>query len=113
MVALGIEIKDLFFDAPIPHGQRPTPKPVPVDRGALAFRFEMAALDQRLRAERVRQAANAMSINDLLDHDLDRLVDAVGRAYADIERAKLFGAVADDLRLKEFAQRERTDRHAA
>ena len=111
--ALGIEIKDLFFDAPIPHGQRPTPKPVPVDRGALAFRFEMAALDRRLRAEHVRQAANAISINNLPDHDLDRLVDAVARAYADIERAELLEGVADGLRAKAFARKEGTVSHAA
>lgn len=110
--ALGTEIKDLFFDAPIPHGQRPTPKPVPVDRGALAFRFEMAALDRRLRAEHVRQAANAISINNLPDPDLDRLVDAVACGYADIERAELLEGVADGLRAKAFARKERTVRHA-
>ena len=111
--ALGIEIKDLFFDTTTTHGQRPTPQPVHVDRVALAFRFELAALDRRLRAEHVNQAANAISINDLPDHDLDRLVDAVARAYADIERAELLEGVADGLRAKAFAQKERTVSHAA
>jgi|CXWL01.1.fsa_nt_gi hypothetical protein len=113
VAALNLEMKDLFTDSQTPHGQQPTLKPMLVDHVTLAFRFELAALDRRLRAERVMQAVNTISINELSDNDLDRLVDAVGRAYADIERAKLFGAVADDLRLKEFAQRERTDRHAA
>ncbi len=111
--ALGIRVADMFFDAPTPHGQRPIAKPVKIDRVTLAFRFDLAALDRRLRAERVMQAVNSISINELSDNDLDRLVDAVGRAYADIERTKLCEAVADDLRIKEFALRERNDRHAA
>ena len=110
---LGIRVGDLFFDRATAHGQWPTPKPVRIDLLALAFRFELAALDRRLRAQRVNQGVNGTSIDGLSDNDLDQLVDAVGRADADIERAKLCEAVADDLRLKEFTQRERMDRHAA
>jgi hypothetical protein len=55
--------------------------------------------------ESVNQAVNKISINELSDNDLDRLVDAVGRTYANIERAELFETMADDLRLKDFAQR--------
>lgn len=113
VAALGLSLRDLFTDAPTPYGHRPIPRPVRTDYTALAFQFELAALDRRLRAERVMQAVNSISINELPNNEIDRLVDVVGRAYADIKRAKLFGAVADDLRLKEFAQRERTDRHAA
>jgi hypothetical protein len=111
--AIGIHVGDLFFDKPITHGPRPTPKPVRINRVALSFLFELAALDRRLRAERVNQMVNNISINELPDKDLDRLVDAVGCAYADIDGAKLFEAVADDFRLKELAQRERMVRHAA
>ena len=111
--AIGIRVGDLFFDMTTAHGQWPTPKPVKIDRVALSFRFELAVLDRRLRAERVFLAVNGISIKDLHEKDLNRLVDAVERAYADIDQAKLFEAVADDLRLKEFALRERTDRHAA
>jgi hypothetical protein len=110
--AIGIHVADLFFDGPSSRGQRSIPKPVKINRVAVAFRFELAAMDRRLRAERVMQAVNSISINEFPDHDFDRLVDAVGRAYADIDRAELFEAVADDLRLKEFAQRERMNRHA-
>ena len=111
--ALGIEIKDLFFDTATTHGRRPTPKPVKIDLVALAFRFELGALDRRLRAEHINQVVNAISINELPDHDLDRLVDAVARAYADIERAELLEGVADGLRAKAFARKERTVSHAA
>ena len=106
-------MRDLFFDKPTPHGHRPRPKPVRIDRVALSFQFELAALDRRLRAERVNQAIHNISINELTDDDLDRLVDAVGRAYADINRAELLESVADDVRANEFVQRERMVRHAA
>lgn len=113
VAALSLTMADLFFHKPTTQSHRPTAKPLRIDRAALSSRFELAALERRLRAERVNLAIRSISINDIPDNDLDRLVDAVGCAYADIERATLFEAVADDLRLKAFAQRERTDRYAA
>lgn len=106
--ALGLSQRDLFFDCGRPdrRGPRPAPTPPRIDRIALAFRFELAALDRRLRAERVTQAVKSISINELPDHDLDRLVDAAARAYADIERAELFEGVADGLKAKTFAQQK-------
>ena len=111
--ALGIEIKDLFFDTATTHGRQPTPTPVKNDLVAIAFQYELAALDRRLRAERVMQTVNSISIHELPDHDLDRLVDATARAYADIERAELLEDVADGLRAKAFARKEGTVSHAA
>jgi len=111
--AIGIHVADLFFDGPPSRGQRSIPKPVKISRVAVGFRFELAALDRRLRAERVLQAVKNISINELPDHDLDRLVDAAVRAYADIERAELFEGVADGLRAKAFARKERTVSHAS
>lgn len=111
--ALGIRVADLFFDAPTTHGHRPTPKPGRIDRIALPFQFELAALDRRLRAKRVKQAIQNISLNELTDNDLDRLMGAVGRTYADLERAELLEAVADDVRFQAFKQRERMVRHAA
>ena len=111
--ALGLRVADLFYDAPTPHEHRPTPKPARTDYAALAFRFELGALDRRLRAEHVNQAVNTISINELHDHDLDRLVDVVACAHADIERAELLEGVADGLRAKAFARKERTVSHAS
>jgi hypothetical protein len=111
--ALGIRVRDLFFNDPSPHRHRPGPKPVWIHRVALSFQFGLAALDRRLRAERVNQAIHNISINGLPDDALDRLVDAVGRAYADIDRAELLESVADGVRMKECSQRERMVRHAA
>jgi len=113
VAVLGLTMADLFFDAPTAQGHRPNPMPARIDYVALAFRYELGALDRRLRAKHVRQAANAISINEFPDHDLDRLIDAVACAYADIERAELLEGVADGLRAKAFARKERTVSHAA
>ena len=110
---LGIEIKDLFFDAPTTYGRRPAPKPVRIDLVAVAFEYELAALDRRLRAERVKQAVDSLPMSELSASDRARINAAIARADADLERAELLGYVADDLRWKEFTRRERTVRHAA
>ena len=109
--AMGLTMADLFFDAPISRRQRPTPKPQKIDCIAVAFRFELAALDRHLRAERVLKAATNFNIDALTDEQLDRLMNAVAPAYSDGERAELLETVADDLRLKAFL--ERTGYHAA
>ena len=110
--ALGIEIKDLFFDTATTRGRRPTPKPVKIDLVALAFRFELGALDRRLRAERVKKAIGSLPVSELSDGDRARITTAIARAEADLARADLLEAVADDLRLKEFIPQERTVSHA-
>jgi hypothetical protein len=104
--ALGLTVQDLFTDAPRPRGQRPAPKPVRVDRIALAFRYELGALDLRLRAEKIIEAGKNLDVASLNDHELDRALGHVAQAYDDIERAELFAGVADDLRTKEFLERD-------
>lgn len=104
---LGIREADLFFDASVPRGQRPTPKPAKkVDRVKLAFRFELAALDFRLRSDRILTASRDLSPDMLTDADLDRALSHVAQAYGDQERAELFEGVADDLRLKDYTERK-------
>lgn len=110
-VALGIETRDLFTDNPLPRGQRPTPKPQKLDLVDVAFRFEMAALDRRLRAERVLKAVAGFDTDELSDSQRDRLMKAIARAFDDQNRAEFLETVADDFRMKAF--HERTERHAA
>ena len=105
-VTLGIEIKDLFFDAPTPHGHRPTTKPVKIDLAALAFRYELAALDRRLRAERIFSSASKVTPDQLSNDDLDHALGLIEQGHKDITKAELFEEVADDLRLKEFLERD-------
>jgi len=81
--------------------QRPLPSPpVRVDRRALAFRYELAALDLRLRAERTIEAGKSVQVDALNDCQLDRAMNAVARAHDDMERAEIFEQVADGLMAK-------------
>lgn len=90
--------KDLFYDASTPRGQRPAPKPIRKDPRSTAFQFELAALDLRLRAERIFDAAKRVDVSVLTDVDLDRALSHVTQGYRDLDRAELFEGVADDLR---------------
>lgn len=108
---LGLDLKDLFTDSPTPRGQRPTPKPQKLDMVDVAFRFELAALDRRLRAERVLKAVAGFDSDELSDSQRDRLMKAIVRVYEDQDRAEFLETVADEFRMKAF--HERTERHAA
>jgi hypothetical protein len=100
--ALGLTLADLFFDLCTPHGHRPIPKLKKLDLVALAFQFEMGALDRRLRADRILKAAKGFTIEGMQDEEFERLTKAVVRAYSDQERAEFLEMVADDLRVKAY-----------
>ncbi|MFO0777585.1 MAG: hypothetical protein U0223_08260 [Nitrospira sp.] len=104
-------MRDLFMDSPLSQRQRPSLAPQNIDLIGVAFRFEMAALDRRLRAERVLNAVQSSHLDELSEQELDQLLNAIARAYHDRERAEFMETVADDFRLKAF--QERTERHAA
>lgn len=103
VAALGLEMRDLFVDSPISHGQRPTLKLEKLDLVNTAFRFEMAALDRRLRADAVLEAVGNFN-GDLSDQQRDRLMNAVAHAFEDRERAEFLETVADDFRWKAFEE---------
>lgn len=111
VAALGLTMADLFSDAPRPDRERSRSSPPKLNRVALAFRYELAALDRRLRADNVLKAATNFSVEGLDDMQLDRLIEAVASAYNDRDRGAFLETVADDLRVKAF--QERTIHHAA
>jgi hypothetical protein len=100
--ALGLRLADLFFDAPCKPGARPALRPVRVGRVAVAFQFDLAALDLRQRAERVVAAGQSIDLSTLDDAALDTALDLMAHIYIDLERADLFEAVADHVRTKEY-----------
>lgn len=89
---------------------RPLP-PIPprVDRRALAFKFELAGLDLRLRAGRIRETATNITIDNLTAEELDHGLGLVAQGYADVARAELFEQVADGLKYKDFLERKKLD----
>lgn len=111
VAALGLELKDLFTDSPTHRRQGSIQKPQKLDLVAVAFRFELGALDRRLRADAVLQAVADFNGDDLSEEDRDRLMNVVARAYYDQERAQFFESVADNFRCK--AYEERKEDHAA
>jgi hypothetical protein len=104
--ALKIEKRNLFNDAPTLRRHQPISMPVKVNRIALAWRFDLASLDLRLRAERIIEAGKHLDLASLNDSELDRAMNAVASAHADEARAELFVDIADDLRMKAWKERE-------
>lgn len=105
MAALGLELRDLFADSLLPHSHRPVPKSPRINRAALAFGFEVAAFDRRMRADHILDSAQDLNVSMMTEAELDRAVRSVGQAYSDQEQAERFEDVADSLREKEFAER--------
>lgn len=106
VAALNLELKDLFTDVPTSHRQRPTPDPVKIDRVAVAYRFDLCALDHRLRAERIFSSAAKVTPAQLNDDDLDHALDLIEQGHNDIAQAEFLEGVADDLRMKQFLERD-------
>ena len=84
---LGIGQADLFYDSGLPRNSRPAPKPPRLDRRALAFQFEMGALDRRLRAQNILNAAKGIEVGVLGEIELDRAISHVAQIYLDEEHA--------------------------
>ena len=103
--SLDIEPKDLFYDANLPRSQRPAPPPPQINRRSLAFQFETGALDLRLRAKRILDAAKNLNGAVLTDDEIESALGHVGQAYTDHERAEWFEHIADTLRIRDFIER--------
>lgn len=86
------------------------PPPVHIDWCALAFRYELGALDRRLRAAKIQDAARYLDITALSNDELDRAIDLVAKSYEDIARAELFEVLADNLRIRAFIERTTNER---
>jgi len=100
----------LQLDSSTPPYSRPTPKPVRPDRRDLAFQFDVAALDRRLRAERILGAGRKLDAATMTNVELDRALGFVAQAHADLEQAGLFEHVADTLRERDFSERTNRER---
>lgn len=107
--ALGLRVSDLFYDADSSSkDRRPAPRPpraLPVDRRHVAFQFELHAFDLTRRAEAVIKAATRVDISTWESSDIDRAINAVAVAYANLDHARLLENVADDLHLRGEVQR--------
>jgi len=78
----------------------------------MAFRFDLAGLDLRLRANRIIEAGKLLTVATLNEAELDQALDLIAQSYRDIERAELFEHVADTLRERDFNERTSRERPA-
>ncbi len=109
--ALDLTLSDLFIENTVSSNHEPIPALQKLDSYAVAFQFELGALDRRLRAEKVLKAARHFHPNELSDQQLDQLLNATARAYSDCEHANFLETAADGLRVKAFHESE--EHHAA
>lgn len=103
--SMELKISDLFPDASFPLDSRPNLKPRRPDRVASAFQFELGAIDRRLRANRILEAAQKLDAVSMSEAQLDCALRFVAQAYADVEQAEMFEHVADGLRERDFIER--------
>ncbi len=94
--ALGLSVGELFPDPPKKgrKGARPRPRPWRVDWWRTAFEFQFYADGQWLRAQSVLEAAKGLKTEEWTDDDVEMAMNAVGRAYADVERADFLETLA-------------------
>ncbi len=110
--SLGLTLADLFLEPrQASTFTTPTIPPKWMSRTKLAFQFELAALDRRLRADRILKAAASFSTEGMQNEVRDRLMKVVTRAYDGLDRAEFLETVADHLHVKAFQERKAS--HAA
>ena len=100
-----VKLCDLFADTSTDSQSRRAklPKPWRLDWERTAFRFQLHALDQRIKAESILSIAHGMHPSDWSDTDLHEALEAVARCYADEERAGLLEDIAFNLRARGLA----------
>ena len=113
--ALGLTVADLFQDRPV-HG-RPEPW-VPIPKKMLpiklAFAYDLHALDLRLAADKILEAAQACGgCETWSDVERDLAMDAVAKAYAYQDRARFCEDYADHLREVDCESRQTRAREQA
>lgn len=102
--ALGLTVRDLFFDAELTYRQvnrreRPSPKPRRLDWRRTSVDLMNHADALWLRGTSVLAlATDVQDRHSWSEIDLDAAIKAVGLAYEDLDRANLLEAVAFDLR---------------
>ena len=102
LAALGLAVKDLFYERRTGRtawrrGQ-PQQKPWRFDWRRTTADFQFRADSLWLRAQSVRQAARRLDTSEWTGEDFDAAINAVGKAYADLESADVLEDVAFKLR---------------
>lgn len=117
VAALGLAVRDLFYDAALPPPEhrraRRQLKPKRYDFRKAADEFLFYAIDLRLRAERVLVAANGLDPSGWSDEQLERAMRAVSKAYHDLERADVLDGIGFSIRARGLAKEKEHARQRA
>ncbi len=113
--ALGLSVGELFPDPPKKgrKGARPKSRPWRLDWWRTAFEFQFYADGQWLRAQSVLETAKGLKTEEWTDDDVEMAMNAVSRAYADLERVDFLEGLAFHFRsqgLKEERERDASSR---
>ena len=111
--AMGITVRDLFYDEQskgMVRGKTP-PKPWRFNWRRTAAEFQFHAEGLWLPAQSVLDAARGVNAMEWRDEEFDVAMNAVSRAYANMDRADHLEAVACQLRLQGLKKEQ--CRHAA
>ena len=80
--AMGLKVSDLFYDAPPAHGLRVVIRPAHVDRVRIAFNFEMAAVDYRVRSSSFFRQVEHLDVSGIAETELSiRGISTGGSTY--------------------------------
>lgn len=105
--ALGLTWKDVFPDTPLEGTLRPTKlPPMKVSKRALAWTYELHALDLRLQADKIFEAMHRCGTCETwTDTERDMALNAVAVAYAYQDRATFCEDYADHVREVDYVTR--------
>lgn len=112
MAALGRTLADLFPDHELKGRAVPVKlPPVKQSKVKLAFAFELHALDLKLQAEKIFEAAKGCTdCATWSSDDREIAMKAVSKAYAYLERASFCDDYADHLREQDYESKQLTSR---
>lgn len=102
VAALGLAVRDLFYDADLPPQERRRanlpPRPRAYDWRRFAGELQDKALDHWLRGTAVLETARGLDIDAWTDGDIDEALEAVACAHADLARADCLDRLAVAIR---------------
>ena len=109
--ALGLSVGELFPDQPKKgrKGARPRPRPWRFKWQRTAFEFQFYADGLWLRGQRMPGAAKGMDTSGWIDEDFDVAMEAMCRAYDDLDRADLLEDVAFRVRISGLTKEKQGD----
>ena len=109
--ALGLSVGELFPDPPKKgrKGASPRPRPWRFKWQRTAFEFQFYADGLWLRGQRMLGAAKGMDTSGWIDEDFDVAMEAVCRAYDNLDRADLLEDVAFRVRVRGLTKEKQGD----